>query len=81
MNREPKRWLDDESAPEGVRALLRGSQRALPIDAGARARVGKLAYATYDGVAISEQPIILAPVGIVSVWLRNAAARLISRIL
>ncbi|HVR19141.1 MAG TPA: hypothetical protein VMS65_05585 [Polyangiaceae bacterium] len=41
MNREPKRWLDDESAPEGVRALLRGSQRALPIDAGARARVGK----------------------------------------
>jgi type IV secretory pathway VirB10-like protein len=41
MNREPKRWLDDESAPEGVRAILRGSQRALPIDAGARSRIGK----------------------------------------
>ena len=41
MNGEPKRWLDDENAPPGVRGLLRGSQRALPIDAGTRARVGR----------------------------------------
>lgn len=62
-----------------------GAEWQVKIDAtdadDARVRIGKLAYATYDGVAISEQPIILAPVGIVSVWLRNAAARLISRIL
>ena len=38
---EPKRWLDDESAPPGVRELLRGSARARPLDEGAKARVGK----------------------------------------
>jgi hypothetical protein len=41
MNREPKRWLDDDNAPAGVRDLLRGSRRALPIDEGARGRVGR----------------------------------------
>jgi hypothetical protein len=38
---EPKRWVDDESAPAGVRELLRDSARARPIDAGARVRVGR----------------------------------------
>jgi hypothetical protein len=38
---EPKRWLDDEGAPAGVRELLRGSARARPIDEGAKARVGE----------------------------------------
>lgn len=38
---EPKRWVDDESAPAGVRELLRGSARARPIDDGARVRVGR----------------------------------------
>jgi hypothetical protein len=45
----------------------------------ARARIGKLAYATYDGVEVSRQPIIVAPVGILAVWVRNATQRLISR--
>jgi hypothetical protein len=44
----------------------------------ARARIGKLAYATYDGVAISRSPVAAAPIGILSVWVRNAAARLIA---
>ncbi len=45
----------------------------------ARARIGKLAYATYDGVAISQMPAILSPIGISSIWLRNAAMRILSR--
>lgn len=45
----------------------------------ARARIGKLAYATYDGVVVSEMPGALAPVGILSVWARNAAASLLPR--
>ena len=36
----------------------------------ARARIGKLAWATYDGVAVSEMPITFAPIGIASVWER-----------
>lgn len=42
----------------------------------ARARIGKLAYATYDGVAISKMSVSLAPIGILSVWVRNAAMRI-----
>jgi hypothetical protein len=38
---EPKRWLDDESAPAGVHDLLRASARARPIDQSAKLRVGK----------------------------------------
>jgi hypothetical protein len=38
---EPKRWLDDEGAPPGVRDILRGTARARPIDEGTRVRVGK----------------------------------------
>ena len=47
----------------------------------ARARIGKLAYATYDGIQVAQMPIILAPIGIASVWLRNAAAHMLSRFL
>jgi hypothetical protein len=47
----------------------------------ARARIGKLAYATYDGEIISSMPAILSPFGIASVWLRNAAARTLARFL
>jgi hypothetical protein len=45
----------------------------------ARARIGKLAYATYDGVAVSQVPVAFAPFGIVSVWVRNAAAFVLDR--
>jgi hypothetical protein len=59
-----------------------GAEWELKIEAtdadDARARIGKLAWATYDGVMVSEQPILLAPIGILSVWVRNAAARLIA---
>jgi hypothetical protein len=45
----------------------------------ARARIGKLAYATYDGVAISQTHAALAPFGILSVWARNLAVYLLGR--
>lgn len=47
----------------------------------ARARIGKLAYATYDGVAVSQTSVAHAPVEILSVWVRNAMIRCISRFL
>lgn len=45
----------------------------------ARARLGKLAYASYDGIVYSTMPAILAPFGLMSVWARNAAAKLLPR--
>lgn len=45
----------------------------------ARARIGKLAYATYDGVVVSQMPVILSPIGIVSVWARNLTMSLLRR--
>jgi hypothetical protein len=45
----------------------------------ARARIGKLAYATYDGVAVSNTPLVLAPIGIISVWVRNALRTILPR--
>jgi hypothetical protein len=60
-----------------------GTEWQLKIDAtdadDARERIGKLAWATYDGVALSEQPIVFAPLGIASVWVRNFVTRLIKR--
>lgn len=45
----------------------------------ARARIGKLAYATYDGVAVAQMPAVMAPIGILSVWVQNAANYVFSR--
>jgi hypothetical protein len=45
----------------------------------ARARLGKLIYATYDGVEVCRQPVLFAPVGIAAVWVRNLATRLLKR--
>lgn len=45
----------------------------------ARARIGKLAYASYDGVVHSQMPAVMAPVGLISVWARNLAATLLPR--
>jgi hypothetical protein len=45
----------------------------------ARARIGKLAYATYNGVGISQTPAVLAPIGMLSVWARNTAAYFLPR--
>jgi|EndMetStandDraft_7_1072992.scaffolds.fasta_scaffold582389_1 hypothetical protein len=59
-----------------------GAEWVLAIDAtdadDARARIGKLAYATYNGVAVSRMPAVLTPFGILSIWLRNAYRRYIS---
>jgi hypothetical protein len=44
-------------------------------EADARARIGKLAYATYDGVQVARMPVGLAPLGLIIVWTRNAALR------
>jgi hypothetical protein len=45
----------------------------------ARARIGKLAYATYDGIQVARVPVALAPFGLLALWARNAAIRFISR--
>jgi hypothetical protein len=42
----------------------------------ARARIGKLAYATYDGVQIARMPAALAPIGLLTLWIRNTAVSL-----
>lgn len=59
-----------------------GSEWVLAIKAtdadDARARIGKLTWAAYDGIAVAEMPVALAPLGIVSVWVRNAAFRLLA---
>ncbi len=45
----------------------------------ARVRIGKLAYATYDGVAVTRLPAVMAPIGMVTVWVQNLAAYLLPR--
>lgn len=45
----------------------------------ARARIGKLAYATYDGEVVAEWPAFLTPIGIISVWARNTAISIVRR--
>lgn len=42
----------------------------------ARSRIGALAFATYDGVAVSEQPILSAPFAILWTWVQNLSLRL-----
>jgi hypothetical protein len=48
-------------------------------EADARARIGKLAYATYDGVQVARMPAAFAPLGLLIVWTRNVLARLLTR--
>ena len=60
-----------------------GERWQLTVDAtdadDARARIGKLAYATYDGVQVARMPVALAPIGLLSIWMRNTAIRFILR--
>lgn len=44
----------------------------------ARQRIGKLAYATYDGILIAKVPMALGPFAILAAWVRNAAKRLLT---
>jgi hypothetical protein len=44
----------------------------------ARARIAKLAYATYDGVQVARVPVAFAPIALLALWVRNATVRLIA---
>jgi|SoiMethySBSTD1v2_1073268.scaffolds.fasta_scaffold229233_1 hypothetical protein len=61
-----------------------GSEWILRINAtdaeDARQRIGRLTWATYDGIEMSDRPILFAPFEIAIVRVRNAALRLIARI-
>ncbi len=39
----------------------------------AKARIGRLAYAHYDGVLVAKVPATMGPLAKLAVWLRNAA--------
>ena len=43
----------------------------------ARQRIGKLAYATYDGVLVMKVPAAMGPLAILAAWLRNATRTLL----
>jgi hypothetical protein len=45
----------------------------------ARARIGKLTYATYDGVVVARLPVALSPIGVAAVWVRNTLLRPLKR--
>jgi hypothetical protein len=47
--------------------------------ADAKQRLGKLAYATYDGVLVAKVPSTLGPLAKLIAWLRNATTVLISQ--
>jgi hypothetical protein len=62
-----------------------GAEWVLAINAtdaqDARARIGKLAYATYNGVAVGRLPAALSPLGVLQVWVRNIYSRYIRPVL
>ena len=45
----------------------------------ARQRIGKLAYATYDGVLVAKVPAALGPLAVLATWVRNATRTLINQ--
>jgi len=45
----------------------------------ARARLSRLAFASYDGVLVAKMPVALGPVALLATWLRNAAVALLPR--
>lgn len=60
-----------------------GSEWLLEIKANgeqdAKARLGKLAFASYDGVLVAKIPGTLGPLARMTTWIRNAAGYLIRR--
>ena len=60
-----------------------GSEWLLEIkansEADAKARLARLAYASYDGVLIAKVPAALGPLAPVATWVRNAAVALMPR--
>jgi hypothetical protein len=45
----------------------------------ARQRIGKLTYATYDGVLVTKVPLALGPLAILAAWVRNATRTLLTQ--
>jgi len=43
----------------------------------AKQRIGKLAYATYDGVLVTRLPAAVGPLGKLAAWMRNATRTLL----
>lgn len=48
--------------------------------ADARERIGKLAYATYDGELVARTPAAAGPFALLAVWLQNAAKPLVQHL-
>jgi hypothetical protein len=45
----------------------------------AKARLRRLAFASYDGVLVTKIPATLGPAAVLATWIRNAAVTLMSR--
>lgn len=45
----------------------------------ARQRIGKLAYATYDGMLVTKVPATLGPLAVLAIWVRNATRTLLTQ--
>lgn len=60
-----------------------GSEWILEIkaadEADAKARLGRLAFASYDGVLVAKIPAAIGPLAIAATWIRNAATSLLPR--
>jgi hypothetical protein len=60
-----------------------GSEWLLEIEASseadAKARLARLAFASYDGVLVTKVPAVFGPPAIAATWIRNAASSLMGR--
>lgn len=45
----------------------------------AKARLRRLAFASYDGVLVTKVPATLGPAAVLATWIRNAAVTLMTR--
>jgi hypothetical protein len=45
----------------------------------AKARLSRLAFASYDGVLVAKVPAVLGPPAIMATWIRNVATMLLPR--
>lgn len=45
----------------------------------ARDRLGRLAFASYNGVLVANVPLFLGPLVPLAVWIRNSTSRMIAR--
>jgi len=45
----------------------------------ARARLARLAFASYLGVRVAKIPLSLSPIALLAVWVRNATVKILAR--